>query len=78
MTDQIREIYLSPLQMMLRRLIALTDGFKNYEPSPMRVAFDRWLHPESMERSCDTAIARFFRMPLPALRPYQLVAIRRF
>lgn len=64
MTDKIREIVLSPYQMALRRLFALTDGFKNYERSPIRIAFDRWLHPEPVKRTCDTAIARFIRMPL--------------
>lgn len=67
MTDNIREIVLSPYQMALRRLIALTDGFKNHERSPQRIAFDRWLHPLPVVASCDTAVARFVRMPLPAI-----------
>jgi hypothetical protein len=63
----VREIFLSPYQMANRRLIALTEGFKNYERSPQRIAFDRWLHPEPVVASCDTAIARFARMPIPRL-----------
>ncbi len=77
MTNGIRTIVLSPYQMALRRLIALTDGFKNYERSPQRIAFDRWLHPEPVKRSCDTAIARFVRRPLPGSHdPRYLTAIR--